>query len=96
MTKSIDPQKVEEQGYQAEIINGVIDIAQDNLNNLYESLIKYNHHEFDSDELILDVEQFLPKIDTLLKVAFDKSKDSKEQLYQIALDSLHPDKKDGD
>lgn len=96
MTKNIDSQKVEEQSYQAGLINGLVDISQDNLNVIKESIIKYKNHEFDSEELILDVEQFIPKIDTLLKVAFDKSKDSKEQLYQIVLDSLHPDEKDGD
>lgn len=98
MTKSIDSQKIEEQGYQAGLINSLIDLAQDNLGYLNESLIKYNHHEFTNDELILDVKEFLPKIDTLLKVAFDKSADSKEQLYQIVLDSLHSDttKKDGE
>lgn len=89
MTKNIDSQDIEEQGYQVELISKLVDIAQDNLSAINESLLKYKHNEFTSDELIMDVIQFLPKIDTLLKVIFDKSLDSKDQLNRIVSDSIH-------
>lgn len=95
MTKYIDAQKVEEQGYQVELIHSLVDIAQDNTVSLNESLIKYHNHEFDKDELILDLQNLLPKIDALLKVVFDKTDVTKDALYKLVLDSLH-DKEDLD
>jgi len=89
MTNNINFQDVEEQEYQLDLINNLVDITQDNLSAINESLLKYKHHEFTSDELIMDVIQFLPKIDTLLKVIFDKSLDSKDQLNKIVSDSIH-------
>ncbi|WP_334330147.1 hypothetical protein [Companilactobacillus sp. HBUAS59699] len=98
MTKSIDSQEVEEQSYQVGLINSLIDIAQDSVNDLGESLIKYNKHDITSNELIGDIEYFLPKIDTLLSVAFEKSEVTKNQLYKLVLADIHTDihKKDGD
>jgi hypothetical protein len=96
MTKYIDAQKVEEQGYQVELIHNLVDIAQDNTASLNESLIKYKNHEFDKDELILDLQNLLPKIDALLKVVFDKTDVTKDALYKLVLDSLHDDKEDLD
>jgi len=98
MTKNVDSQNIEEQSYQVGLINNLVDIAQDNLNVISESLVKYRRNEFNSKELICDLEYALPKIDTLLKVAFEKSSDSKDQLYQLALNDIHCDidEKDGD